>query len=365
MSSGVKSGSGLAQPATSFPGRGLWLTLAAIAIIDATWLTLSQRLSLDPWSSLPILPVVTLLPLLASYCRTRDDFHLQRLSDPLAGTLFIALAFAALRVFNHLTMSQPFPWVDDTLAKLDADLGFNWLGYTEWIARQPLIIDAFQLTYTGLTLVAVAVFVLLFVAAGVDRAREFIRLIFWSALITTIIGATVPVRGAMDRFASAKLQAVFGPNAGIYPLPYLDALRANAPHVLDLERLPGLVSMPSFHTASALLIAYCCRNIRFLNVLSVLYAVVMIASTPIMGGHYFVDLIGGALLVIAVVLIDRRISYSRRASLAGLPAVHAAPTIVPQGQNEIPDLQPSQRQYPGGAEHRHLEQLAVSKGSRS
>ena len=135
--------SGLAQPATSFPGRGLWLTLAAIAIIDATWLTLSQRLSLDPWSSLPILPVVTLLPLLASYCRTRDDFHLQRLSDPLAGTLFIALAFAALRVFNHLTMSQPFPWVDDTLAKLDADLGFNWLGYTEWISRQPLIIDAF------------------------------------------------------------------------------------------------------------------------------------------------------------------------------------------------------------------------------
>ena len=40
----------------------------------------------------------------------------------------------------------------------------------------------------------------------------------------------------------------------------------------------------------------------------------MIASTPIMGGHYFVDLIGGALLVIAVVLIDKTISYSRPAS---------------------------------------------------
>ena len=71
----------------------------------------------------------------------------------------------------------------------------------------------------------------------------------------------------MDRFASSKLQAVFGPDAGIYPLPHLDALRSNAPHVLDLEHLPGLVNMPSFHTACALLIAYCCRGIRFLNVL--------------------------------------------------------------------------------------------------
>ena len=46
---------------------------------------------------------------------------------------------------------------------------------------------------------------------------------------------------------------------------------------------------------------------------------VIIASTPILGGHYFVDLIGGALLVIAVVLIDKTISYSSRTSPAGLP----------------------------------------------
>jgi membrane-associated phospholipid phosphatase len=35
------------------------------------------------------------------------------------------------------------------------------------------------------------------------------------------------------------------------------------------------------------------------------YATVMIASTPIMGGHYFVDLIGGALLTVVAIAVDR------------------------------------------------------------
>lgn len=296
---------GLTRLAVSFPGHALWMTLAVMIAVDATWLAMSTRLSLDPWSSLPLIPTVVVLPLLAGYCHARTDFRLQRIATPLIGALFIALAFTAMRVLDHLMMSLPFPWIDDTLANLDAGLGFDWLSYTRWVSHQPLIIGAFQLTYTGLTLVTVSTFVVLFAAAGDNRAKEFIRLVFWSGLATTLIGGTIPVRGAMDRFASAKLQAVFGPDAGIYPIPYLDALRANAPHVLNLESLPGLVSMPSFHTALALLIVYGCRDIRFLNVLSIAYAAVMIASTPIMGGDYFVDLIGGALLVIAVVLIDK------------------------------------------------------------
>jgi membrane-associated phospholipid phosphatase len=64
--------------------------------------------------------------------------------------------------------------------------------------------------------------------------------------------------------------------------------------------------MPSFHTICGLLIVYACRGHRYLWLAAVAYATVMIASTPIMGGHYFVDLIAGALLTAAVVAIDKR-----------------------------------------------------------
>jgi membrane-associated phospholipid phosphatase len=285
----------------------------------------------DPWSGQAIAPAVALLAILRSYCLSRSEARLQRLYVPLAGALFIILAFTALRVLDHLTMSIPFPYVDDGLAKLDAILGFNWLGYAEWVAGRPLVVKAFQLSYTALTLVAIAVFIILFAARRIDRAREFVRLIFWSGLVTTVIGLFIPAKAAMDRFASLDLRAIFGPDAGVYPIPYLNVLRSNVPHVLNLEELPGLVAMPSFHTACALLIVYSCRKIWLLQPLSIMYAVVMIASTPIMGGHYFVDLIGGGLLVAVVIFADNRIRYSIGAtSPAGLPVPYAKLTTNPR-----------------------------------
>ncbi len=249
----------------------------------------------------------------------------------MAGALFIILAFMALRVLNHLTMSIPFAYVDDGLAKLDAILGFNWLAYAEWVAGRPLVVKAFQLSYTALTLVAIAVFAILFAARRIDRAREFVRLVFWSGLVTTVIGLFIPAKAAMDRFAASDLQAIFGPDAGVYPIPYLNVLRSNVPHVLNLDELPGLVAMPSLHTACGLLIAYSYRKIWLLQPLSIMYAVVMIASTPIMGGHYFVDLIGGGLLVAVVIFADNRIRHSVGAtSPAGLPVSYAKLTTNPQ-----------------------------------
>lgn len=304
-----------------FPGPGLWVALAAVGLADALWLALSDRLSLDLRSAAALLPAVALLAVLRVYCRTRADIRLRRLYLPVTGALYIVLAFTALRVLNHLTMSVPFPLVDDPLAKLDAMLGLNWLAYTHWVAERPLLVTLFQLAYTGLTLVALAVFVALFAARRIERAREFVRLIFWSGLSATIIGAFFPAKAAMDRFASLDLRAVFGPEAGVYHLPYLDALRANLPHVLDLQELPGLVVIPSFHTACALLIVYSCRKVPVLQPLSIFYGVTMIASTPIMGGHYFIDLIAGTALTGAIVLADARIGSPRAAKVAnGLAA---------------------------------------------
>jgi membrane-associated phospholipid phosphatase len=314
-----------------FPGRGLWSVLAVIAAVDIVWLATSDRLSLDLWSGRSIAPAVALLAILRVYCRSRSELRLRRLFLPLAGALFIILAFTALRVLDHLTMSIPFHYVDDGLAKLDAILGFDWLGYAEWVAGRPLVVKAFQLAYTGLTLVALAVFIILFAVRRIDRAKEFVRLIFWSGLAATIIGMFFPAKAAMDRFASLDLRAIFGPDAGVYHLPYFNVLRSNEPYVLNLQGLPGLVSMPSFHTACALLIMYSCRQIWVLQPLSILYAVVMIASTPIIGGHYFVDIIAGGFLTAIVIFADGRIGYSAGApSPSGLPVSPVGLTTEPQ-----------------------------------
>jgi hypothetical protein len=293
-----------------FPGVGPWATLAVICGIDAIWLLISARLSLDLSSTRMTLLSAGLIVFFAAYCRSRADLRLQRVATPLIGALFIVLAFTALRVLNHLTMSIPFPLADDGLARLDAMLGLDWLTYAKWVAAHPLIVTAFGLAYTGLALVVLAAFVALWVAGRIDRAKEFVRLVFSTGLAATVIGAAFPAKAAMDRFASLPLRGIFGPTAGVYHLPYLQSLRSGLPHVLNLHELPGMVVIPSYHTACALLIMYACRGIPILQVLAIFYSVVMIASTPIMGGHYFIDLICGGILVAIVLLVDRRVSYS-------------------------------------------------------
>jgi hypothetical protein len=298
-----------------FPGRVSWAALAAIIVIDVAWLAWSSRFSLNLASLFGVLPSFTMLAAMAVYCRFNDGELIRKLQEPLMGTLFVLVAFNALRVFNHLTMSIPFPFVDDQLAALDEMLGLKWLAYTTWVSHHPFIIAAFQKTYQGLTLVTAVVLALLFTVIGSGRAAEFCRLVFWTSLVTAIIGAAFPAEAAMDRFASTELRLVFGPNAGIYPLPFIEAVRGVADCILDLRRLPGLIAMPSFHTICGLLIVYACRGHRFLWPAMVTYATIMIASTPIMGGHYFVDLIAGALLAVLAIAADKL--FARRLEQTG------------------------------------------------
>ena len=306
--------------AMDFPGVGYWAALVIVFAISAIWLLTSERLSLDPSSVRMVLLFAGLTAFFVFYCRSRTDLRLRRLSVPLIGTLFIILAFTALRVLNHLMMSVPLPWADDRLAELDAILGLDWLTYAKWVAARPLIVTAFEFAYTGLTAVVLTVFVALWVIGRVDRAKEFLRLVFSTGLAVTVIGALLPARGAMDRLALPYMQEIFGPTAGVYYVPYLQALRSNLPHVLNLQELPGLVAIPSFHTACALLIMYSCRGLTGFRILSIFYSVVMIASTPIMGGHYFIDLICGGLLVVVVLLAYRRLHYSVDGILIARPA---------------------------------------------
>jgi hypothetical protein len=290
------------------PDEVSWMALAAVIVFDVVWLSLSHHFVLDLSSLFALLPSVVVLGLLAVSCRLHGGELPGKLHEPLMGTMFVIVAFNALRIFNHLTMSIPFPFVDDDLARLDGLLGLNWLAYTTWVSHYPWIVFAFQVAYQGLTLVTAVIFAMLFVVIGSERAREFCRLVFWTSLVTAIIGVAFPARAAMDRFASTSLRSVFGPDAGVYPIPYITAARGPGVAILDMRELPGLIAMPSFHTICGLLIVYSCRGHRLLFPLVALYCATMIASAPILGGHYFVDLIAGAVFTAIAIAIDFRVA---------------------------------------------------------
>ena len=76
----------------------------------------------------------------------------------------------------------------------------------------------------------------------------------------------------------------------------------DASSLIGSAQLSSLVTFPSVHTALA-------------------YGILMIAATPIWGGHYLVDLIAGAAMAIgAVWLVERFSSAEPRAGSEGAVA---------------------------------------------
>ncbi len=227
------------------------------------------------------------------------------------GTLFLSLAWPSLRLLNHLTMMAPFPYADDLLLRWDQLLSMPWTPYFDFVASSPFWFNLLDLSYTALSSVSYVAMLVLCFLADPRRVRFFIEVFFVTALFCLIVGAAFPAKAAVAILVPDLTGYNIPVYPGVYHLESLEALRSpEGIVVLDLHKLPGLVTFPSFHTAAGiLLIVAFWRTVFFLPVLA--YSVLMIASTPVFGGHYFVDLIAGTLVAIVIcALILRRPVYA-------------------------------------------------------
>src|SRR5439155_17310083 len=77
---------------------------------------------------------------------------------------------------------------------------------------------------------------------------------------------------------------------------------------LDLLGLAGIVTFPSFHAASAVLYAWAFWPVVWARPIAILANGMMMAATPIDGGHYFIDLIAGIAIAVPAIMAARWVS---------------------------------------------------------
>jgi membrane-associated phospholipid phosphatase len=282
-----------AAPEGSWP-RWAWHLLIAVGAVDWAWLA-ATPLSLDAagwWTIAALIAIACSAHLVMARNPTSPRIYVF-----VSGLSFVVLAWPALRLFNHLTMSTALPLADARLAAWDAAIGFDWLGYILWLDRNPLLLQIMEATYTGLTFYSLITFMILLLAFGPAQARDFVLIFFVTGVVVSVIGLFFPAEGAMVFYAPdpPRFQIITSAT-GTYPLETLGQMRTNPTHVMSLNNLPGLVAFPSFHTAMGVIGIYCCRAKRPFFVLSIAVNVTMIASTPLLGSHYVVDLFAGAAL---------------------------------------------------------------------
>lgn len=273
-----------------------WSLTVLVLCIDVVWMLAEGRQA--PWrpvGGIAMTALAFVAPL--AFRRYRTDARL-RSTLPNAALLFVFLAVGA--TLSYLGVSTNAPLVDSTLSAWDRALGFDWLAVSAWLAQHPTIRATLGLAYSiGLVQLA---FVVLFLGLSARPAQldEFMRLFIASSLVSIVISCVLPAAGTWKYYA---LTSQF--NASM--LAHFELMRDGLMRDIPLGHMQGIISFPSMHSAMAVLLANAMRGTRLFPLFVVLNAA-MLASTPIDGGHYLVDVIAGVALALGLIVLDRRLS---------------------------------------------------------
>jgi membrane-associated phospholipid phosphatase len=216
--------------------------------------------------------------------------------------LLSVMLLAMMITFPLAVLSASIPYRDDWLATADLALGFDWRALNAMVEAHPWLATVMMLAYVTMVPQFAVAIVALAVAGRLRRLQHLMLSVALCLTVTLGIFAVMPALGYHGHLGL--------PDAPPF-VALLQALRSGAVGTVRLETLDGLISFPSFHTAAALMLAWAFWDLRLLRWPAIGINLLVVASTPVMGSHYLVDLIAGAALGAASVATARRLPTGR------------------------------------------------------
>ena len=268
-----------------------WAIILVVAISDAILLG-ETSFRLEASSQLRILAGSIVLAVVLVICRRWRSFPLitHRLAHLTRTVLALVLFTNAVSILGViLTGILPLPRWDEALATADRALGLNWLDMYQWLARHPAIEASARAAYMSLGPEMLILFFALELLGHHNQARAFLRWFMVSAIATVIIGILIPAAGAFVYY-HLPVASTTG-----YVAQWAE-LRNGTLRTINPFDNQGLVVFPSFHTSLAVLCACAAKPLRILRYQLLALNLLIILSSPAMGGHYFIDIIAGIFL---------------------------------------------------------------------
>lgn len=280
-----------------------WAAVLGIAVVAALCLVV-LRVRFDVAAALPAVQAVGLgllvlaalrlgvrvVPALGPRTALGEDFMLSMIQLFVLVKAFLPVTYAAVAA------SAPFPLLDAALARLDLLLfGAEWERIAGWVAARPLLEEILVAAYFSLPAQGLVLLVAGSVLRPGERNSEFIWLGIVSMCLTAAVCVFTPAVGKIG-------------HVGLGYLVLFNEIRAGEWTVFSYARSEGIVTFPSFHTTLALIFTYVAARLHPLLLAAFgPLNLVMLVSIPPIGGHYIVDLFGGAAVALASVMVVRRI----------------------------------------------------------
>jgi len=313
----------MAEPDFLNDERRVWLLLAllgagTLAGLHAAGFTVLWRTTAGPLAGAFGLHLVNRF-----YRRIRPDPRLAATCEALAQLVLFTLITGPL---SYLAATPALPLQDARLAHADMLLGLDWRTYLAAVDGAPGFGRLLRFAYD--TLMPQLAAALLVLGLG-GRIRE-LRLLVWavglSAMATVLVSMLLPAAGCYVHFGLTRADFPhLHPSAAFVHMADFIGLRDGSDRTINLLTLQGIITFPSFHAALATLYAWAFWRHRILRWPGLAFEILVLLSTPIEGGHYFIDVIAGMAIAGGSILVAKRIVPRRPiAPAASPPAVAAA-----------------------------------------
>lgn len=260
------------------------LCLLALAILAST---LGFGLARDCW------PILWGMPLLCFSAMLLRRVGHGRWAAAVEGVTLIygqGLAFMLL-LFPLSAISAPF--ADPALDRLDKALGFDWVAFAQLLTPAWRLFGAIYESLNWQPLLVVLALCL----AG--RERRMWQLVFASTLALAASAAIFPFApaiGAAEFHGMHLVSERIGFGAAI------TMLKGNH-RSITTALFTGFISFPSYHAASAAILAWAAWPLKYLRWPLLALNSLMCVSAIVFGGHYLVDIIGGLAIAGACIVL--------------------------------------------------------------
>lgn len=223
-----------------------------------------------------------------------------------------------------------WPLQDHALLAIDRAMGMDPEMIARYVNDHDWLGDLLVRGYALIKIILLAIPIVLALTSRWERLQVFVFAFSLTLIFTLLISTFVPAVGTYYGLNIDPSQFL-SLDGTMYSAQLRDimALRDGSLRHLELFKLIGIVSFPSFHAASGLLYIWALWPVRYIGGLAVAFNLLMLASTPVIGAHYMIDVFGGvALAAISIWLSKYLLGFREPSSSMASPA-RPATAMVP------------------------------------
>jgi len=280
----------------------LWAVITALALVDTVWLLRSDlTLTLTTPHVLVTRAIIFALCLLVGL-GARWWGPLQRFRALAVTFLQLNALTITAGVFSYFVVTLQRPCIDAWLVQADSALGVDYVAWFTWVHAHPGVAYIFHKAY-DLTAWLLLVCLIVPVLGG---AQQQATTLLWQLALALLV--IVPVSGlwpAQSAWVTHGVATQVSPDALTW-WPVWQALHTGTATALDPIMIEGIITFPSFHTATGILATAALWRYRRVFPLACLLNGTMLLAVPTHGGHYVSDIFAGALVAGLVLWMTRR-----------------------------------------------------------